>query len=46
LPEKVVETITFDDLKDGRVFHGKLHPKVVPGGVVLEPIPYQLNTRY
>lgn len=43
LPEKVTESITFDDLVDGRVFHGKLNPKVVPGGIVLKDIPFQLK---
>jgi len=43
LPEKVTESITFDDLVDGKVFHGKLNPKVVPGGIVLKDIPFQLK---
>lgn len=43
LPEKVTENLTFDDLVDGKVFHGKLNPKVVPGGIVLKDIPFQLK---
>lgn len=43
LPSKVADTLTFDDMVDGRVFHGKLNPKTVPGGIVLKDIPYQLK---
>lgn len=43
LPEKVTSTITFDDLIDGKIFHGKLNPKVVPGGIVLKDIPFKLK---
>lgn len=39
------EKLTFDDLIDGRILHGKLNPKVVPGGVVLKDVPYQLKLR-
>lgn len=43
LPERVTENMTFDDLVDGKVFHGKLNPKTVPGGIVLRDIPFQLK---
>lgn len=43
LPEKVTKDMTFDDLVDGNILHGKLHPKVVPGGVVLKNIQFQLK---
>lgn len=34
-PKNIVETLTLDDLKSGNVFHGKLVPRRVPGGIVL-----------
>lgn len=43
LPELASEKLTFDDLEDGKIIHGKLHPKAVPGGVVLEDVPYTLK---
>lgn len=43
VPESVTANITFDDMIDGKVFHGKLNPRVVPGGVVLKDIPYRLT---
>lgn len=43
LPERVAETLTFDDLKPGTILHGKLHPKSVPGGVVLKDVPFELK---
>lgn len=43
LPERVTENITFDDLIDGKIFHGKLNPKIVPGGIVLKDVPFQLK---
>lgn len=43
LPERVTADMTFADLVDGRVFHGKLNPKTVPGGIVLRDIPFQLK---
>lgn len=43
LPELASEKLTFDDLEDGKVITGKLHPKAVPGGVVLEDVPYTLK---
>lgn len=43
LPEAVSSMLTFDDLEDGRVLMGKLAPRSVPGGVVLEDVPYTLK---
>lgn len=43
LPERVSETLTFDDLIDGKVLHGKLNPQAVPGGIVLKDVPFQLK---
>lgn len=43
LPTEISGTLTFDDLREGLVLHGKLVPKVVPGGVVLRDIPYELK---
>lgn len=43
LPESVSSMLTFDDLQDGRILWGKLAPRSVPGGVVLEDVPYTLK---
>lgn len=43
LPESVSSQLTFADLEDGRVLMGKLAPRSVPGGVVLEDVPYTLK---
>jgi hypothetical protein len=43
LPEPVSRRLTFDDLVDGKVLHGKLNPKSVPGGVILKDIPFELK---
>ena len=43
LPEKISNKFTFDSLIDGEVFHGKLNPKSVPGGIVLKEIPWKLK---
>lgn len=43
LPEAVSSLLTFDDLEDGRILMGKLAPRSVPGGVVLEDVPYTLK---
>ena len=42
LPTNVGERLTFDDVFNGNVIHGKLLPRVVPGGVVLVDTPYKL----
>lgn len=43
LPEIVSATLTFDSLIDGKILHGKLNPKSVPGGVVLKDVPFELK---
>lgn len=43
VPEQMSAALTFDDLTDGRILHGKLTPKTVPGGVVLVDTPYELK---
>lgn len=43
LPETIAHALTFDDIIGGRVFQGKLTPKRVPGGIVLENTGYTLN---
>lgn len=45
LPQGTAMTIGFEDLVDGKVFHGKLSPRKVEGGVVLEDIPFTLNMK-
>lgn len=43
VPERVAAPLTFDDAKPGAVFHGKLQPENVPGGVILKNVPYELK---
>lgn len=43
LPKSVQADVTFDDYFNGRVFTGKLTPKVVHGGVVLVDIDWKLS---
>lgn len=43
LPTKISGALTFDDLVQGRVLHGKLLPRAVPGGVILENSPFELK---
>lgn len=43
LPIDVSSALTFDDLVEGKVLHGKLNPRVVPGGVVLKDVPFELK---
>lgn len=43
LPERVSGPLTFDDIQNNRVFHGKLAPKSVPGGLILADVPFQLK---
>ena len=43
LPQQESEKLTFDDLTDGKVITGKLSPRSVPGGVVLEDVPYTIK---
>lgn len=46
LPREVSSRITFDDYTKPTVYHGKLAPQRVPGGVVLVPVPFTLNTQH
>lgn len=43
LPQLASERKTFKDLVDGSVHGGKLKPRAVPGGIVLEDAPYTLK---
>lgn len=43
LPQGTASKLTFDDLVEGKVIEGKLQPRSVPGGVVLENVPFTLN---
>jgi hypothetical protein len=43
LPVDITSKMTFEDIVDGRVFHGKKIPKAVPGGIVLEETSFTLN---
>lgn len=43
LPRQVAKTITFDDLLTEKRFEGKLQPKRVPGGIVLEDVGFTLK---
>lgn len=45
LPQGVASKLTFDDLVEGRVIEGKLQPRSVVGGVVLENVPFTLNLK-
>lgn len=42
LPKGAADQVTFDDYKTGRVFGGKLSPKRVPGGIILEDVGFTL----
>lgn len=43
VPPKVAYTLTFEDMVDNKVLHGKLNPKTVPGGIILADIPFQIK---
>lgn len=43
LPDTVAEDVGFADYFNGKVFSGKLQPKRVSGGVVLEDVGFTLN---
>lgn len=45
LPDKIADQLTIADFQDGRTFHGKLVPRRVPGGIVLEETGYTLNMK-
>lgn len=44
LPVDVSEVATIEDFQSGRRFAGKLNPRRVPGGIVLEDVGYTLPT--
>lgn len=43
LPERVSRLLTFEDLTEGRELSGKLTPRAVPGGVVLNPVGFTIK---
>ena len=43
LPRTIAKQITFDDLMHEKRFEGKLQPKRVPGGIVLEDVGFTLK---
>lgn len=43
MPDELKKHVTFDNFKRGLVLHGKLRPRHVPGGVVLEKINFTLT---
>lgn len=43
MPEEMANRLRFSDLVNGRTFTGKLMPKSVPGGVILQETTYKLN---
>lgn len=43
LPAKCRDKLTYETLREGSVFNGKLLPKTVPGGVVLVPHDYVIR---
>lgn len=43
LPVDTSSALTFDDMVEGKIIHGKLNPKTVPGGVVLKDVPFELK---
>lgn len=43
VPDVTKDKMTFSDIVDGNVLTGKLSPRFVPGGVVLEDIPFTLK---
>lgn len=45
LPVKVTSKMTFADLVEGAQIRGKLKPRTVPGGVVLEDVSFELKLR-
>lgn len=42
-PKNIVQRLTLDDLHTGNVFHGKLVPRRVPGGIVLEETTFTIT---
>ena len=44
MPGMIAKQVTFEDYVDGKKFPGKLLPKRVPGGIVLEDVTFTLKT--
>lgn len=43
LPKTIAEKLSIEDIYVGNVFHGKLLPKRVPGGIVLQEVDFSLK---
>jgi hypothetical protein len=43
LPLPISSKLTFDDLHNGKIIEGKLRPKAVSGGIILEPTTFELK---
>lgn len=43
MPERISNDLTFDDVYDGNELHGKLIPRSVPGGLVLEDTTFTIK---
>lgn len=43
VPDRISNRLTFDDAWNGNIFTGKMIPQIVPGGVVLKDVPYELK---
>ena len=43
LPSKLHNQVSFDNFKHGTVYNGKLKPKTVYGGVILEETTFKLK---
>lgn len=43
LPDTVAKQVRFDDYQNGKTFSGKLQPKRVPGGIVLDDVGFTLQ---
>lgn len=43
LPHDCHDQVTWDNFKPGAKFHGKLIPRVVPGGVILESVDFTID---
>ena len=43
LPRQIAQEVTFADVESTRTFHGKLVPRRVPGGIILEDTDFTLT---
>lgn len=43
MPQKVKQEVTFDNFQFGFISHEKLKPKIIPGGVYLEKIDFEIK---